>query len=338
MGKEKIKRALIVGLGSIGHRHLRLLREEMPSIDILVLRSSNCSQPLPYGAQCTQDIDDACAYKPQIAIIASPAPFHIKIAKKLAEHGVHLLIEKPISNSTQEIDTFLESCKERKVIVQTAYNLRFLNTLLHFKKEIDSRIIGKVYYIKYEVGQYLPSWRPGKDYRTTVSAQHKLGGGVLLELSHEIDILRWVFGEIDWVSCRSTKLSNLDIDVEDCAQLNIGFSNGALGNLSMDFLRHDTTRCCTAIGEYGTIKWDAVSGQVNLFTAKLNAWQIIKNESPDRDATYREQIKSFIKAIEDGKSSTTASSGYDGLAVLKIVEAAKESSSKNSQSISIEKS
>ena len=81
----------------------------------------------------------------------------------------------------------------------TAYNLRFLPSLQAYRERIQFGVIGKVLSVRCEIGQYLPSWRPGSDYRQAVSASRALGGGALLELSHEIDYLRWIFGEVAWV-------------------------------------------------------------------------------------------------------------------------------------------
>jgi len=332
-----VNRALVAGLGSIGLRHLRLLREALPNAEILVLRHSECSDSLPYADRCTTSLKEACVFKPEVAIVASPAPFHLETARALAEQGTHLLIEKPLAASTPGAEEFLEQCAKRDVLVQVGYNLRFLETLQQFRRELTDSRIGKVLSVRCEIGQYLPDWRPAKDYRQTVSAQRKLGGGVLLELSHDLDMLRWVFGEIDWVSSWNGKLSALEIDVADCAYMNLGFSSGVVGNLCMDFLRHDTTRCCTAIGEAGTLRWDAVAGEVSLFTPEANKWETVFQKTPDRDASYREQIRTFLEAIISHQVPSGVSAGEDGLAVLQLIGAAIKSVKSGGQVMSIEK-
>jgi len=333
-----VDRALIVGLGSIGLRHLRLLREALPNAEIWVLRHSECDESVEYADKCTTNIKEARAFQPEIAIIASPAPFHLETAAQLAEDGTHLLIEKPLSVSTAGVEAFLTECEKKNVLVQVGYNLRFLESLQQFKQELSDRgRIGKILSVRCEIGQYLPGWRPAKDYRNTVSAQSKLGGGALLELSHELDLLRWVFGSVDWVSSWNGKLSSLEIDVEDCAYINLGFSSGVVGNLCMDFLRHDTTRCCTAIGEFGTLRWDGVVGTVSLFTPEANSWEILIERVPDRDASYREQIRAFLDAVVSRQLPPRASTGKDGLAVLDLVSAAIESAENSGQAVSVEK-
>ncbi|MBS8230192.1 gfo/Idh/MocA family oxidoreductase [Marinobacter salarius] len=330
-----IRRALVAGLGSIGARHLRLLREALPDTEILILRHNDCSKPVPHADGCITRLDEACAFAPQVAVIASPAPFHLETAHALAGCGAHLLIEKPLAASTAGVETFLSDCAAKGVLVQVGYNLRMLETLQRFRTELIKGRIGKVQSVRCEIGQYLPSWRPKSDYRQTVSARRDLGGGVLLELSHELDMLRWVFGEVDWVSGWSGQLGALDVDVEDSAYLNLGFDSGVVGSVGMDFLRRDATRSCTAIAEAGTLRWDAVAGQVSLFSAENNQWQVLAEKKADRDASYRDQMKLFLGAVASGETPPIAAMGADGLAVLNIIDAAKRSVENNGRQISL---
>lgn len=328
-----IKRALVVGLGSIGSRHLRLLRQAVPKAEILVLRHSGCDEKIPYADGCVTSLRDACSFAPEVAIIASPAPFHLEAARALANGGCHLLIEKPLADHPDGVVSFLEACAARGVIVQVGYNLRMLNTLQRFRDELASHRIGNVQVVRCDTGQYLPSWRSGGDYQNTVSARKDLGGGVLLELSHELDLLRWVFGEVDWISGWLGQQGALEIDVEDCVHLNLGFADGSVGALAMDFLRRDTTRSCLAIGEAGTLKWDAVAGEVSLFTPDLGEWTVIHQEKPDRDESYRVQIELFLQAAADGRTDEIAASGEDGLAVLNMIEAARRSANTGARKV-----
>lgn len=327
-----ISKVLMVGIGSIGRRHLRLLREALPSADIRALRHSGCQEPIAYANGCFDCIQSALVFSPQIAIISSPAPFHLGVAQVLAEGGTHLLVEKPVSHTLSGVADLVSLCSARGLVFQVGYNLRFLETLQLFRKVIADGQIGKVCVVRCEIGQYLPSWRPGTDYRTAVSAQAALGGGVLLELSHEIDMLRWVFGEAEWVSAWTGRQSMLDIDVEDCAMLQIGFSSGAVAQLGMDFLRRDTTRTCTAIGSDGTLLWDAVAGKVNQYDPVTGIWTELSSTPLERDTSYRAQIAAFIAAV-NGQSEDIAASGHDGLAAMCLIDAARRSDAEDGRRI-----
>ena len=332
-----IKTVLIVGLGSIGRRHVGIIQSIFPKINIIVLRHKkyNSNDIKALGLyKCTTSVDEAIEFNPQAAIISNPPSKHIEIAKKLANKGINLLIEKPISNSSEGVQELIDICYQNKVILMTGYNMRFFPSLIEFKKQIHCKKIGKIYSIRSEIGQYLPNWRPESDYRCGVSAQQKLGGGALLELSHEIDYLSWIFGGISWVKSHVSKQSDLDIDVEDSANIIIGFKGTdssdveVIASLNMDFIRHDTSRKCTVIGEKGTLVWDGVSGKVKHFEKDGIGWNTIFSSKPDMGYTYKEEIKSFFNAIESCESPYI--SGYDGMIAVSIVEAIKKSSSINS--------
>ena len=333
-GFEKIKRVLIVGYGSIGQRHIRLARGLLPDADIRVLRHQpNCESPeLSNGIY--SNIDEAINFAPQIAVIANPTSHHVPIAQALIERGVHLLIEKPVSNELVGITKLLQTQKVQKTVILVGYNLRYLPSLQHFRALLGAGIVGKVISVRCESGQYLPSWRPGSDYRHGVSANRELGGGVLLELSHEIDYLRWIFGEVSWVRATLSHQSSLELDVEDTVHMIIGFSslyesNQLIGSLNLDFIRHDTTRLCTAIGEYGSLRWDGVTGQVMLCREDENVWKELLRCQHHRDDSYLAEWKNFLDCvIENGTPLIT---GEDGLKVLEIIEAARSSMASGNQ-------
>lgn len=325
-----IRRILIVGHGSIGSRHLRIVRSSLPDADIRVLRHQPCSKVPEFADGCFSSIGEALAFSPEIAILANPAIFHMEIATPLAEIGCHLLIEKPISDRPDDVPALIATANARNAIVQVGYNLRFIPSLVFFRELVHARHIGRVLSIRCEVGQYLPSWRPGTDYRTGVSARSELGGGVLLELSHELDYLRWIFGNVLWLSAWVGKQSSLEIDVEDTAHLilaHVGFEpdERPITNLSMDFIRHDTTRRCLAIGENGSLRWDATTGKVEFFSAGGSKWStLFECHLQDRDESYRLQWEHFYGCATQIQSPLV--NGGDGLETLKLVSSAQQSS------------
>ena len=321
---------MIVGLGSIGRRHARLARSLVPDSQIAVLRHRGCPDSNEPGIdRCFTNMAAAIEFRPQIAVIANPASHHLEAALDLARAGVHLLLEKPVAASVRGVSELLEVCGARGLILLVGYNLRFMPSLIRFRELLKERRVGRVLSVRAEVGQYLPSWRPGSDYRKTVSANAALGGGVLLEVSHEIDYLRWVFGEVEWVSAIQRKQSGLEIDVEDTAHLLMGFAEEpetrpVIAALSMDFVRHDTTRNCTAIGETGSLRWNALAGTVEVFERGADAWECLFTHQPQRDESYLAEWRHFLHCISDGGIPNI--SGDDGLAVLRIIEAARRSS------------
>ena len=289
-----------------------------------------------YADGCFFKKEEAIAFFPQIAVIANPAPFHIYAAQPLADAGVHLLIEKPLSSSIDGVLQLIKTCHKQGTVLLTGYNLRFLPSLHLFRNLLIDNTIGRVSSVRCEIGQYLPSWRPSTDYRQAASARHELGGGVLLELSHELDYLRWIFGEVEWVTATLCRQSTLEIDVEDTAHLILGFvskddRSQLIGTVNLDFIRHDTTRNCTAIGEKGTLRWNGLTGVVELYEAEAKEWRKLFRQHHFRDDSYLAEWKNFIDCVN--QDETPLVTGGDGLAVLKIIDSARVSFNNNSKKI-----
>ena len=333
-----IKSILIVGFGSIGKRHAKLARNLFPNSKIIVLKHKLSKKINHQNVDhFVKNLTDAIQYKPQIAIIANPASDHIKVASYLAKLRIHLLIEKPISNSSRNIEKLIKLCNSNKIILMVGYNLRFLNSLIKFREILRKNIIGKILSIRSEVGSFLPLWRHGSDYTKSVSAIKKLGGGVLLELSHDIDYLLWLFGSAKWVNSTIHRQSHLKIDTEDTAHITLclsGHNNNRkiIANLNMDFYRHDTTRFCSVIGQHGTLHWNAINGTIKLFKKDTKKWKTIYKNKVHHDSSYISEWKHFINCIQKNKKPII--DGEDGLKVIKIIEAINKSS-KSSSTVSL---
>ena len=335
-----INRILIIGIGSIGKRHLRLARKLVPDADIRVLRHQVTHEVPEYSNGYFSSIEESIAFAPQMAVISSPAPFHIPAAQALAEVGVHLLIEKPLSNSLNGVMQLLKTCQQRGTVLLTGYNLRFLPSLQCFRNLLDESVIGKVFSVRCEVGQHLSSWRPDEDYRQGVSARHELGGGALLELSHELDYMRWIFGEVGWVKATVSRQSSLEIDVEDTAHLTLGFvaktdGHQLIGTVNLDFIRHDTSRYCIAIGAKGSLRWNGLTGEVSLYEEGVNEWRELFVLPNKRDDSYIAEWQNFIGCVTEQKQPLVT--GEDGLKVLQIIDAARHSATSEGRMSKVER-
>jgi predicted dehydrogenase len=321
-------RAVIVGLGSIGTRHLANLQTLEPVSHITVCHQRpEGSYPADTLSNSTvYRLEDALKAKPDIALITGPASLHTEAALFFARQGVHLLIEKPLSNDLRGVDELLETCHRRNLVLMVGYNLRFYRPLQVLRQALIEGRIGRPLMIQAEVGQYLPEWRPGSDYRQSVSARRDLGGGAVLELSHELDYARWLLGEVEAVSAQTACVSDLEIDVEDVADIILQFRSGAQGNIHLDMIRRPATRTCRLYGANGTLTWDGISHQTQLFSSDTNTWvDLHPATSIDRNDMYVAELRHFIECV--GNNSPPLVSGEDGLRALQIALAANRSSS-----------
>jgi predicted dehydrogenase len=332
-----IKKILVVGSGSIAKKHLDLARYLVPDAEIKVLsvhRQSEIDSRFLISNE-----QDAIDFKPSIAVIANPSSMHLSIAKSLAVSGVHLLIEKPISNDVNGVAEFVNECKNSNSVLMVGYNIRFSDSLSYFKSELEKNLILKPLIVKSEVGSFLPSWRAEADYKNSVSAKRNLGGGVLLELSHEIDYVEWIFGSIKWARATVMRQSSLMIDVEDSAVLTFGIENSdnsnLVANLNMDFIRHDDVRTCLVVGELGSLKWDGTRQEVSVFGKGATDWTALFTSKKSIADTYVEEWKDFLHCIETGNSPRV--SGVDGLRTLQVIEAIRLSAP-NGQQTTVDRS
>ena len=331
-------RYLIVSLGSIGRRHLRNLRVLRPGAHIAVLRQHTTveNDAVPEGAdQQFTTLEQALAYQPDAAIIAGPSTTHLDIAMPLAQAGVHLLIEKPLADRPEGLDTLVAHCKKHALVLMTGYNLRFSPSLRETRRLIESGAIGHVLGVRSEVGQYLPDWRPDGDYRQTVSAQRALGGGALLELSHEFDYLYWLFGFPARVTARGGHYSRLEIDVEDMVEITLEYRLPArLINIHLDLVQRAPVRRCRFIGDAGTLLWDGLTDRIECYKAETGKWETFDQfVCPDRNQMYLDELEHFFRCIEHGDIPLI--DGAQGQDVLAIAHAAQTSLK---QTISVEMS
>ncbi len=317
---------LVVGLGSIGRRHLKSLRDVLPDAEALILRrpGRDLGGEPRAGVRLVHELKAALDIGVDAAIIASPAHLHVRTALTLADAGVHLLVEKPLSNNPNGVPDLLRICRARGKVLQVGYCLRFDPSLAAVKQAVETGRIGRPLYLRAEVGQHLPDWRPGTDYREGVSARAALGGGVLLELSHEIDYARWIAGEVASVQARLNRVSDLDIDVEDLAELSLAFAGGIRGSLHLDFLQRCPVRTCKVTGARGTAIWDGIAHEARLYDAGTGRWEtLFPSGGITMDGILAAQLRHFIECVR-GRSEPLVS-GEDGLRALEVVDAARRS-------------
>ena len=317
---------LIVSIGSIGRRHLRNLRTLRPKAQIGTLRLTaiGAGEGLPEGADIQfGSIDEALAFAPAAAIIASPASSHLAVALPLVRAGIPLLIEKPLATTCMGVGELLDAAAGIPVMV--AYNLRFLPSLAETRRLVQSGSIGQILGVRAEVGQYLPDWRSAARYQESVSARQVLGGGALLELSHEIDYVCWILGAPSRVAASGGRYSALEIDVEDMVSLTLEYDQPRiLANIHLDFLQRAASRSCKFIGSEGTLVWDGMAETIALYRADTREWTRTELRAvPDKNAMYLDELSHFLGAVEH--RTPVMIDGEQGLQGLSIVEAAKRS-------------
>lgn len=320
-------RFLVIGCGSIGERHIKNLK----SLDVAEIYA--CEQDKE-KLECIKDkyeiegfLDYEAAFSNEAidaVLVCTSTSAHIPPALAAIHQGCHVFVEKPISHTLEGVDNLIEEAKRKNLILMTGFNMRFHPNLQQIKQLLDRKTIGSPISARAHFGCYflyrLP-YHPGKSYRQDYAAM-KTGGGVILDAAtHIIDYLRWFFGEVEEVFCYSGKMSSLDLEAEDFAEILLKFKKGTIASLHVDFIQQPYQNKCEIIGEQGTIIWSYVDEKVRLFSAS-NQWQETEIES-EPDDMYLEEMKHFIKCVRG--EETAVVDGVSGKRVLEVALAAKES-------------
>ena len=340
-----MKKILICGLGSIGQRHLRQIKSiKNSSFEICALRSRKIdfiisdnlvdsvegSPEEYYKINVFYNIQEALEWKPDAVFVTNPISMHVSTALRMAENGSHIFIEKPLDSSTKEVSLLKNLVKEKKLVCMIGYQLRFHPGYLKVKELIVKNLLGRICYADLHFGEWLPGMHPYEDYRISHASRSEEGGGVIFCLSHKIDLAYWLFGMPKSIYCAGGKLSNLEIDVEDTADMILNFvSKDKIfpTHIHLDFLQKSKKCYLHIVGDKGSVYFDYCTNQISI-EIEDSKKEIISFNKFERNDMFRKEISAFFQAIKRGtQPPITLNEAHD---VLLICKAAKDSLSKNS--------
>ena len=309
-------RILIAGFGSIGRRHFRNLLA-LGQRDIVFLRSQQSKLPADEIADFPMetDIRAALAHNPDAVIVSNPTALHLDVAIPAAEKGCHLLLEKPISHSLARIDELRAAVKRGGGRVLVGFQFRFHPGLRKISELLKDGAIGSPLSVRAHWGEYLPDWHPWENFRDGYSARADLGGGVVLTLSHPLDYLRWLLGEVESLWAFTSSQSHLSLPVEDTAEIGLQFANGAVGSVHLNFTQRPPVHRLEVVGASGTIRWNNSDGVVHLYQVASERW--VPFPPPDdfsRNDLFLMEMRHFIElAQEKVESLCTLDDGEQAL-------------------------
>jgi len=318
-------RALFIGLGSIGRRHLRILRELAPHTEILALRSGQGPAQVPElasaGGRSFGTLEQALEQRPDFALVANPTSRHLETALALARAGVPFLLEKPVGHQEAGLEELATEVASRGLPVLVGLQLRYHPAFGQLSAWLEQGAIGRPLSLRAEVGQWLPDWRPGADYRASQTARAELGGGVILELVHELDLALACLGPAKGVACAAGRLSGLEMDAEDLAEISISHASGGLSQVHLDCIQPGYTRWLKVIGEGGIIMWQQDAGWLELQRPGQVPQRLSDPPGFTRDDLFRAQMRHWL-AVLAGREEPRVSLAQ-GLAATRLALAAK---------------
>lgn len=302
----------IIGCGSIGERHiknlLKLNYREITAVDTDDPRLEYLRNNYKISVGNFSNLKRLLTDKDKkISIVSTPNHLHIRIASLCAKYRSHIFIEKPLSHSPEGIFALEKMIRKNRVISMVACNMRFYPAINYIKGCLDKGILGRILRVKAEFGLYLPSWRPMKDYRNNYGAKKKEGGGVLLDLYHEFDYLYWFFGLPKRIFCTYGKLSDLEINTEDNAEVILEYAKYKpfVCNLHLDYLQYRYSRGITIVGEKCMLTWNWHDMAVTLWDKKGSSIKEFDFKGYDINNMYLEEMKYFMDCVHKKKPAMT---------------------------------
>ena len=307
---------LVVGLGSIGQRHVRNLRTLLGNkteitayrsrgLDLVINEDMSVERHMSpeqrYGVQTFDDMETALDQEPDAVLVTNPTGLHMPTALKAAQYGCNLFIEKPLSDRLDGASDLLEMVERQGLVALVGYQLRFHPMLRKVRQMLSDGAIGRVVSARLEFGEFLPDAHPYEDYRAGYAARRDLGGGVVLSLIHEIDYACWLFGSPTMAFAIGGRLSQLEMDVEDTASILMKCSvEGTMVpvQIHLDFVRRPPTRSLQIVGDQGTIFWDYHSNDLRLFTASSKRWEVFPMEDFQRNQMFLDEMRHFVRCLQ----------------------------------------
>jgi predicted dehydrogenase len=304
-------------------RNLLALGEQ----DVVLYRShkSTLSDEEIVGFPSETDLKSALAHRPDAVIISNPTALHLEVAIPAAEAGCSILMEKPISHSMVRVKELSDALKRGGGKLLVGYQFRFHPGLQKIARLLREEAIGRPISARIEWGEFLPDWHPWEDYRKSYSARSDLGGGVALTLSHPLDYMRWLFGEVNSLWAFTGKISDLEMNVDDVAEAGFTFENGMLGSLHLDYYRRPAVHRMEIAGSQGMLRWDNADGIVHHYQSATNHWQMYPLPAGfERNDLFLAETSHFLDVVK-GRTKPLCTL-EDGVRALQLALAVQRSS------------
>ncbi len=311
----------VVGTGSIGSRHLRVLRQ-LPAVEPVAIpkRLERIEELARQGFSTAKDLDQAIDQGASLCLVASDTGQHLRDGLLALARGLGTMVEKPLARDCTEAQCLNTRAQSTGQNLFVACVLRFSESLNTFR-DLLARA-GRIHSVRIEAQSYLPDWRPNRDYRDSYSARAD-EGGVLRDMIHEVDYAGWLFGWPVSLQARLENLGRLGIDSEESADLNWQTPDGASVSLRLDYVSRPAHRGITARGDRGAIEWDGIAKTVTLLMGN-EAKQMIPS-SQDIDDMYLAQARAFVDAAS-GDLDPRLATGGDGVRAMAVCDAARRAS------------
>lgn len=303
-------RIFFIGIGSIAKKHIKAIKKIEPKAEIFALRSSRNAAPYE-DVKDFYEYDDIKKITPDFIIISNPTSKHFETIQKLLPYRIPLFIEKPVFAELGH-DDIIREIEDKKILTYVACDMRFLDCLSWLHQYMaEHRNEVRINEINVYCGSYLPEWRPGTDFRKCYSAIPELGGGVHIDLIHDVDYVYWIFGKPENHHAIFRNVSSLGIRAYDYANFNLIYPDFC-ANVVLNYYRRDAKRYMEIIFDDCTWTVDMLKNEITSNTGEV----IYRSEQTGADE-YESQMRYFIELVKEGATTSmnSAAEAYDVLGI-----------------------
>lgn len=317
---------LVVGLGSIGRRHARNWAA-LGLGEVWMCQQAGRAVPNPRDVEgrVFPSLDAALAAGPDVVVVSNPTSLHVPTAQAAVDAGCHVLMEKPLGASLAGVADLLAAAERQHVQVMVGYNLRFHPGLARLRDLLHAGAIGRPLSARAEMGEYLPGWHPGEDYRQSYSGRADLGGGPVLTFSHELDALCWLLGRPARITCLASHVSSLEITTEDVAEMAVQFAGGTLASVHVDYLRRPPRRSIEILGEGGILRWEYDENRLLVYAPATREWRVEAGDPRfERNDMFLAEARAVAARVAGGADPVVSplATAQEGAAILALALAA----------------
>lgn len=287
---------LFIGYGSIARKHKAALDSLYPGAAVYALRSG--TKETSEAIEGVQSIfsEEEIPLGTTFAIISSPTYKHTQSIAMLVSKNIPLFIEKPLAHSLAGLDDIGRVIKEKDLFTYVACNLRFLPAMVFLHQTLAAKE-KRINEVNVYAGSYLPDWRPHLDYKTNYSAHENMGGGVHLDLFHELDYVCWLFGMPEYSQGIRRMKSSLGIDAVDFASYALVYG-GFVATVQLNYYRRKAKRTLEIVFDDCCWNMDIINNKItddnNTLIFDGGDFKIID--------TYAVQMKWFVEALSGNEA------------------------------------
>jgi len=304
-------KAAVVGLGSIGTRHLQNILRCINDVERVFVFDSNMDRlhrnDLHHGkVVCCRTKEEIAGADVDVAFITTPNASHYSDSMDFISRGVPVFIEKPVTIESKEARKLMDSAAAPVLV---GCNMRYHPGVRRARDILKEGVLGTLVYARAHFGHMLKNWRPQADYKTSYSAKEKLGGGVIWDGIHELDYVMWLIGDV--VECHALYDNRmiLDIETEEIAEIILRHVGGVISCIHLDYIQPLKRRGLELVGTQGSYLWESRGKKpeemtIDVFTGIKGREQVYKGYT-DIDAPYREELQEVFDVLRGRRIEDT---------------------------------